>query len=136
MAKNWGIPERAEPFAVVVFFIVWTAGMTKFLRFWWLVAPAAVERWVRENGYELLFRNEVINPFLRFRHANNSSYWLGRVSVRDAKGKVREGLVRVGRAWWFSWSVDRCPVVPVAGDLEGHRPAKLHKAAGVDPDFA
>jgi hypothetical protein len=93
----------------VLFFIAWATIMGSYLYFVLDIAPSALRRWAKEQGYHII-KKRIAGPFDRWSFAKGSGHHIYRVVILDHEGLSRGGLVRVGTPYWFCVSSGRCPV--------------------------
>jgi hypothetical protein len=92
-----------------LFLIAWMAVMGAYLYFARCVAPAAVQNWAKEQGYQIINKRNA-GPLERWSYARGSGHQIYRLVILDINGHTRSGLARVGIPYWFCLSSDRCPV--------------------------
>jgi hypothetical protein len=101
--------QQFPPWVGIPFFIVWCWLMGSFLYSYWRVVPRALDRWAKEQGFKVI-RKSPGGPFKMMAMGASSSQVVYSIVVVDAKGATRSGLVKIGDYWWFSLSLDRCPI--------------------------
>jgi hypothetical protein len=103
-------------FAIIGFLVIWSVLMGSYLYFWWHVAPEALRRWAKSEGFQIIERKRsgmfdwVSFAKGRNSFAKDSGHRIYRVVVRDKAGLTRRGLARVGKPHWYSMSASQCPV--------------------------
>ena len=91
------------------FLVVWAFAFFSQMRFHLRIAPQALSKWADENGVRVedcrtpLF----FGPFMWKMGPFRRVY---RIDGRDQDWRQYKGWVCVGRSWWFSQSVEQCPV--------------------------
>jgi hypothetical protein len=93
----------------LVFFAVWATLMGSYLFFNLRVAPAALERWAKEQGVQIV-EKRMAGPLDWWSYAKGSGHQIYRLVVVDKMKETRSGLARVGMPNWFCLSSGRCPV--------------------------
>jgi hypothetical protein len=78
-------------------------------RFMHSVAPEALEEWAQMRGYKIVRRVE-LGLFERTSRRVSGTQVLYRVALRDAEGKTRSGVAKVGDPFWFCLEADQCEV--------------------------
>src|SRR4051812_31812213 len=87
---------------VIPFLIVWLPFTVSYLKFLWLDAPSALERWAEEGGHRIVRRES--RTWFRgpFSWNTRQSQVVYRVEVYNREGLARTGWVRIGGSWWPS----------------------------------
>ena len=94
---------------IVPFLVVWATVFFAQMRFFGMIAPAALSRWAQENGLRIERQRTPLlcGPFTWSAGAFRRVY---RVTVRDQDGHQHEGWVCLGRSWRPCLSVQECAV--------------------------
>ncbi|SRR5579883_2266339 len=77
------------------FLSVWALIMGIYMRFFWIIAPSALDRWAQEEGYRILRREH--RSFFRgpFSRLPGSSNLVFRIAVQTQSGLTKTGWVSV-----------------------------------------
>ncbi len=97
----WGQGDHDGSFICILpFLAVWLLLMYWSVRHYFITVPALLERWAAENGFEILTKERrrfFKGPFFWTSSKNQVVY---RIEAGDAKGRQRNGWVRIGGYWW------------------------------------
>ncbi len=98
---------------VCLVFIVWTITLCLYIRFRFMVVPAALRRWAEIHDFRIVETRRrpffsANDPFSRIFGSNHQIVRL--LTLQDEAGRLRDCWVLIGNYWYPSLTLERCPI--------------------------
>jgi hypothetical protein len=94
---------------MIPIFVLWACVFLSMMLSQSVIAPAALAQWAEAEGFQIERQRPALfpGPFYYTMGPFRVVYYL---VGRDRDFHPHEGWACVGRKWWFSYSVETCPV--------------------------
>jgi hypothetical protein len=89
---------------------VWSWIFFSQMRFWHVIAPAALSKWAEEQGFRIERMSVQVLPFGPYVWFAGPFRLVYRVTVSDQDFHKLSGWVRLGTTLWPCMSVETCPI--------------------------